>query len=516
MAKLRTFIAFSLVSCAVLAPVQGFTTENTDANLQVFMEKFQSYKEQFGKAYDTVEEETQRLENFIANLRNMEEVAARNPLATFKVNALFDLSAEEYRQLYANGEQYYAKALKEGENQPQVGLEYLAKQKKMSDVSPHHSLYDFVNEQTQFLKDKYEQGKATLGEYVKKARKALELSDDVLASPPAVDWRTAGAVTPVKDQGSCGSCWAFSAIGNVEGQWFLKKKELVRLSEQQLVSCDTSDSACNGGLMEYAFDWLLENRNGYIYTEESYPYASGNGATPKCQDNHTFGAYISGSVFVEQNETVMEAWLAEHGPLAIAVDANAFLSYNGGVLEDCGAFRINHGVTLVGYNNSAPVPYWIIKNSWGTSWGEDGYIRVKKGTNECLINSYVISATIPDVAPPEPTTTTTTTLPPGKKGLKIDVCEDFFCSSCDSDTVPTNVCMGVASPINDVIRSTYQRYVKAGDEPEYHSVMAQVGLTQAILKFYATTDCQGPADIYAPRLNECVLSTTGSSKFTPV
>ncbi|RNF26337.1 cysteine peptidase B [Trypanosoma conorhini] len=147
--------------------------------------------------------------------------------------------------------------------------------------------------------------------------------------------------------------------------------------------------------MDNAFDWIVQRNNGVVYTEESYPYVSGGGQAPVCRmSDRTAGAVITGHVDLPQDEDKMAAWLAAHGPLAIAVDATSFMSYTGGVVTNCFADQLNHGVVLVGYNDSSDPPYWIVKNSWGAVWGEEGYIRLQKGTNQCLVKEYPCSAVV--------------------------------------------------------------------------------------------------------------------------
>jgi len=197
----------------------------------------------------------------------------------------------------------------------------------------------------------------------------------------------------VKNQGQCGSCWSFSTTGNIEGQWAIAGNSLVSLSEQELVSCDTLCSGCNGGLMDDAFDWLVETQGGGITLEADYPYVSGGGYVPPCQGGQSPAAYISGHQDVAHDEGSMAAFVAQSGPLSIAVDATSWQSYGGGVMTDCQATQVDHGVLIVGFDTSASPPFWIIKNSWGPGWGESGYIRIMYGANECLITTVPSSST---------------------------------------------------------------------------------------------------------------------------
>jgi cathepsin F/cysteine peptidase B len=147
--------------------------------------------------------------------------------------------------------------------------------------------------------------------------------------------------------------------------------------------------------MDNAFGWLVSSRKGQIVTEASYPYVSGGGKVPKCNvTGKVVGATIKGHQDLPHDETQMAAWTTTNGPIAIAVDATSFQSYTGGILTNCISQQLDHGVLLVGYGVSGTTNYWIIKNSWASSWGESGYIRVGRGTNQCLITSYPCSANV--------------------------------------------------------------------------------------------------------------------------
>jgi len=193
--------------------------------------------------------------------------------------------------------------------------------------------------------------------------------------PNVVDWTD--KVTGVKDQGQCGSCWAFSTTGSLEGVHNIAKNELISLSEQQLVDCSGSsgNQGCNGGLMDNAFKWII--KNGGIAAEEDYKYTAKDGT---CKTGVRSAVTISGYKDIPaKNEEALKTAIGTY-PISIAVDARKWQLYSGGVFSGCtGLIQLDHGVTAVALTDAS----WKVKNSWGTSWGEKGFIRLAVGNNQC-------------------------------------------------------------------------------------------------------------------------------------
>jgi cathepsin F len=251
------------------------------------------------------------------------------------------------------------------------------------------------------------------------------------AAAESFDWRDYGAVTPVKDQGNVGTCWAFSAIGNIEGQWYLAKKELVSLSEEFLVDCDGSfdaeqnhaDCSIFGGWPYLAYGFIIDA--GGVPTEADDPYCAGSGQCYPCMQgpvkycgpppyycdedrNATCSstpkyAKINDWNAISQDESIVQTALSEIGPLSALLDATNLQFYESGVwsghlenhpLASCSTDYLDHAVLLVGYGVDATTgtDYWTVKNSWGEKWGEDGYFRIVRGTGECGINTAVTTS----------------------------------------------------------------------------------------------------------------------------
>ncbi|KAH0793215.1 Clan CA, family C1, cathepsin L-like cysteine peptidase [Histomonas meleagridis] len=210
-------------------------------------------------------------------------------------------------------------------------------------------------------------------------------------SADSIDWRTKGAVNQIKNQGSCGSCWAFSAIVGAEGAHFLKTGKLISLSEQNLVDCVTTCYGCAGGYMTDAYDYVIKYQSGKFMLEDDYPY---KGVQESCRFDlskatGSITKYIEVTKFDEKD---LAAKVSQHGPTCIAIDAShySFQLYSQGIYNEsrCSSTELDHGVGCVGYGAENQTKYWIVRNSWGTSWGEGGYIRMlKDSNNQCGVAS---------------------------------------------------------------------------------------------------------------------------------
>jgi KDEL-tailed cysteine endopeptidase len=292
--------------------------------------KFTNFQEQFKKNYPNLEELERRFIIFRANLKT---IAFHNSLInqnfTLGINQFTDLTPDEFKNQYTGGL-------------------------------------------------KIEAGRYGCSTFTSSINKNV---------PSSIDWRKKNAVTSVKDQGQCGSCWSFSATGSAEGAWAIKTGNLIDLSEEQLVECATGaqygSHGCNGGQMEGAFKYLIQNGQCAL---SAYPYTSGNGKSRSCQSCSPV-AHFSSCFNNKPNDQLSLKSAVAQQPVSVAIEADTryFQSYTGGIIDSpsCGT-NLDHGVLIVGYGEENGNKYWLLKNSWSQTWGEEGYFKIlrSESTND--------------------------------------------------------------------------------------------------------------------------------------
>ena len=306
--------------------------------------QFSNFQERFSKKYETLEELENRFQVFRSNLRNIiiHNLDSRQNF-TMGVNQFTDLTPEEFKAQYVSG-----------------------------------------------LQGKVES--SGCGSF----------SSSASGAPSAIDWRNKGAVTSVKDQGQCGSCWTFSATGAIEGAWAISKGQLIDLSEEQLVECaglKYGSMGCNGGQMDGAFKYVIEHGQCAL---SSYPYTSGTGQSGSCKTSCSSVAHLSKCSDVKPNDQISLKGAVAQQPVSIAIEADTkyFQSYSSGILTStsCGT-NLDHGVLIVGYGEENGIKYWLVKNSWSTTWGDNGYVKIARSdsTNDPGICGIAMQPSFPSV-----------------------------------------------------------------------------------------------------------------------
>jgi C1A family cysteine protease len=337
---LTSFLSIFSVFASSEIGLRGTLLDSSDYEF----ERFKHFRSLFLKDYKTIEEEVNRFRIFRENLRIIDSHnldIGQN--FTMGINQFTDLTPEEFKILYASG------------------------------LKTQVSSYG-----------------------------CKSFSSSASGTPSIIDWRTLGAVTSVKDQGQCGSCWTFSATGAIEGAWAISTGKLVDLSEEQLVECATGVSygshGCSGGQMEGAFKYVIEHGQCSL---SAYPYTSGTGKSGACQ-KCTSVAHLSSCSDVKPNDQLSLKAAVAQQPVAIAIEADTryFQSYSSGVLtsSSCGT-NLDHGVLIVGYGEESGQKYWLVKNSWSESWGQNGYVKIgrSESTNDAGICGIAMQPSFPSV-----------------------------------------------------------------------------------------------------------------------
>ena len=256
----------------------------------------------------------------------------------------------------------------------------------------------FTDMTNQEFKDRFVNG---LGAVVG-STSCKSFSSTASGAPSSIDWRAKGAVTSVKDQCQCGSCWTFSATGAIEGAWAIAKGKLIDFSEEELVECaglKYGSMGCNGGQMDGAFKYVIENGQ---CTLSSYPYTSGTGQSGSCKTSCTPVATLSSCSDVTPNDQISLKGAVAKQPVSIAIEADTryFQSYSSGILDStsCGT-NLDHGVLIVGYGEQNGMKYWNVKNSWSSSWGDNGYVKILRSdsTNDKGICGIAMQPSFPTV-----------------------------------------------------------------------------------------------------------------------
>lgn len=234
-----------------------------------------------------------------------------------------------------------------------------------------------------------------LGNHMSPSEDTKKTKISSFKAPDSLDWRDKNVVNPIKDQAQCGSCWAFSAICTCESAYALKTGNLLSFSEQNLVDCDSSCYGCSGGLPSNAINYLVKSQGGQFNSEDDYPYKAVDQSCAFLKDKAIGKVTNYHSVFFHSEFDLLNK-VAEYGVTSVAIDASltSFHSYASGIYQDssCSSWFLDHAVACVGYGAENGTKYWIVRNSWGTSWGEEGYFRLLRGSNMCGIASQAIVA----------------------------------------------------------------------------------------------------------------------------
>ncbi|KAG0464996.1 hypothetical protein HPP92_019160 [Vanilla planifolia] len=344
------FLSVLLAPCLAIPSeysIVGYTQEDLTSH-NCLIDLFESWMAKHNKSYATFKEMVWRFNVFKDNLKHIDETNKNRTNYWLGLNEFADLSHEEFKERFLGLKQSFSRREQAG--------------------------YGNWRE---------------------------PMYENVENLPKSVDWRKKGAVTAVKNQGACGSCWAFSTVAAVEGINQIRTGNLTSLSEQELIDCDKPfNNGCHGGLMDYAFQYIISS--GGLHKEDDYPYLMEEGTCDEKRGELQL-VTITGYEDVPENNEASLLKALSHQPVSVAIEASGrdFQFYTGGVFDGPCGTELDHGVTAVGYGSSKGQDYIIVKNSWGPEWGEKGYIRIKRSTGKieghCGINKMASYPTKKDV-----------------------------------------------------------------------------------------------------------------------
>jgi len=327
------------------------------------LERFEQWSVEFRQDFDNEDHKQHVFKNWIVNDKHIDTVNSQNLTYALGHNHLSGLNSEEFSAYMG-----FSTVISRPDNLQKISRDDVKKVVCISEC---------------IKSSKESTTKETLG----CVSDCMKTDDYTLGAATSINWVDNGAVTPVKDQGQCGSCWSFSTTGALEGAYYVKYGKLPSFAEQQLVDCDNfqhggKDHGCNGGLMDNAFSWI--GKNGGLCGETSYPYVSGT--TKKAGTCETGCEIIDNSKVVSfhdvsksSDQAMMEALSQQPVSIAIQADQKDFQLYKSGVFSGSCGTQLDHGVLAVGYGSEDGNDYYLVKNSWSSSWGLNGYIKLGRG-----------------------------------------------------------------------------------------------------------------------------------------
>lgn len=378
---MRSLVIIAL-TCLILVNSQS-------AGVDTSFAAFQKFVRTHGKAYASFDELKERYNIWTDNIKVMQTKLD-------KINATFEIGLNEFSDMTSQ----------------EFKKQFLTLDYKLNDIldAQAKTAYSFTGDPLNFVNNAIGLGNNTaLPNLTANANSVSgsvsvnianlnipNLKSNYITIPSYLNYAQTGLVTPVKNQGTCGCCWSFATVATIEGQYYKKTGKTVSFSEQHLVNCDSQDLGCNGGFMTTALDYI-KNNLGSLPTMASAPYLGYKSTCNRAlKSDFTVTGYTTAGT---TDELQIALFLYQKGPIAVALNANSYLQYyKSGILNlnsaNCNPNGINHAVTIVGYGTQNGLDYWIVKNSWGTTWGEAGYFRIARGSGVCGINKYSILANI--------------------------------------------------------------------------------------------------------------------------